>query len=326
MKIDTNEIIGCQSWYDLCDYNYEEVDTYPTGVVLCFLDQIEKFFREIEDNGEEYVVVSPRSDFGLCYQKEFPIFRDIEKAVKMFARPNWGYETVQLPPRCDVDNCNIGDKYSIKAYMWTRATFNHIPSNVKYWFMTNCAVQEPNLEGIPFGIFNTGGSTKFFEYYDKVDIKPSFQRKKKLYVNFQLYTMERIEIIRHYINRQSISNTDFITMEKDVSFEKYMNQLNNHRYCLCPISNGFDSYRILECLYMRCIPIVEMHPGLEYLKNANLPVVWTDLNGIKNITEYELDQYYQERGLDIYQSELTEAKLSYWKQKINDQRNNLQQK
>lgn len=313
MKTPIEEIIGCQSWYNLCDYEYDNVTEYPSGIIHCHMDHIDEFFEKIKNNGEEYVVLSTRSDYGVCYQQQFPVWQDAHKAIKMSANPEWEYNTINLKPRCDVENCRLSDKYSIKMYMWTKATFNEIPKNVKRWYCTNCCINEPNVEGLPFGISDSGGNTQFYDFYKNVELK---SKSKLLYVNFQFYTNERIDLFKYFYGCNNV------TVEKDKLFEHYMDQLNQHHFCLCPVGNGIDCYRIWEALYMGCIPIIELHPGFIFLHDTRLPILVVD--NFYRITNKSLTNFLNANTDQLellWQSPY--MRFSHWKNKINDYSNNL---
>ena len=72
-KIKLEEIIGCSSYYDLCDIEYDTItnDDYPSGIIHVHMDHIAEFFNKIKGNGRKYIVVSSRSDYGVCYQQDF---------------------------------------------------------------------------------------------------------------------------------------------------------------------------------------------------------------------------------------------------------------
>ena len=307
-KLSSDQIVGCESYYRLANYEFDHImdDNYPDhSIIHVHMNHINEFFSKINGNGRKYVVVSSRSDYGIFYQQEFPVWADMYKSVKMFSKPDWYYNGLQLPPRCDLNRCLMADKYSIKMYMWTKSTFNRIPENVVRWFCTNCCIKEPRVEGIPFGVNNVDGGTQFFDLYNKIKLK---DKSKLLYVNFQLYTNERSELIEYF-------HRPWATVKRDIPFEEYMNDLNEHQFCLCPAGNGIDCYRVLEALYMGCIPIVETHPGFNYLHNTSLPIIQID--NFHRLNEDFLNRWYNQNFHQLNWS-LKEATLSYWKDKINE--------
>lgn len=302
--IELNEIIESRSYVPLCDYQYAGQDNLPSGIIHCDMCAIPEFFRKIDGNHQNYIVVSSSNDFGLYYQKHFPVWMDAHKAVRTFARPEDHYYPIQMHPRCDIDKCNINDTFSIKCYMWTASTFDKIPENVKFWFMTNCGIiDNTKLMGIPFGVLDRE------KLYNTINQFKHIQRIKDLYVNFQWYTNERMDLYLYYLNHPK-SN---ITVEKDIDYEQYIQQLLTHYYCLCPVSNGADGYRIWECLYAECKPITEHHHGISYLINIkNIHIV----NSLYRLLDINFDISNNETKFIP-----TDAiKLSYWKRIIEEKR------
>lgn len=72
---------------------------------------------------------------------------------------------------------------------------------------------------------------------------------------------------------------------------------------------------------MGCIPIIEAHPGFEFLKSTTLPILMID--NFHRLTSNDLNEWYKRHYQGLNWS-LQEAQLSYWKEKINDRRNYLQ--
>ena len=82
---------------------------------------------------------------------------------------------------------------------------------------------------------------------------------------------------------------------------------------ICPRGCGIDTYRLWDCIYMGCIPIVEKYEG--YKQFEDLPILfidhWRDIN---NLTE----SYLEHTWLDMLEREYNyeKLKLSYWKEFI----------
>ena len=63
-----------------------------------------------------------------------------------------GYDGLTVHARCDKEKSDINHTYSIKSYSWTYSTIKGIPTKVVKWFMVNSLVEQPRIQGIPFGI------------------------------------------------------------------------------------------------------------------------------------------------------------------------------
>ena len=301
---------------DLGDCNYENDhadDSIPEqGVVYCNIEHIPDFFKKCNDTDNKYIVVSAFSDFGLGYQDEHPVARDMLRWIPFVEHAilEQGYNPLVIPPRCDPDNCNIDDKYSIKCYSFTRATIPTIPDNVVKWFLVNPLLTDGRVQGIPLGVGKDASDELFsaprYPYEDK---------KNLLYINWQNYTVERQQIKSYFLSAQ----IPWITVvEEPKDFKEYLDELSSHLYCLCPEGNGIDSYRILECIYLGVIPVVLSSPTTSYL--SDLPILIVD--GLADITLENLESKFKE--IKPKMENLDMADLSYWKNEIDSARKLLE--
>lgn len=303
MRIEPHEMITARSYYCLCDYVYNsEMVELPSGIVGCDIGAIPEFFKRIENNGHNYVVVSPRSDYGLYYQETSPVWADTYKAVQMLVGPEYNYRPVTIPTRCDIDNCSPEDKYSIKCYMHTKATFDKVPDNVVKWFLSNCSIMDnPKLVQIPFGLYDDPDLEKRTKLYNAY----TEQKLDKHYINFQFYTNERLELYHHF--EQRAKGNDSFLVKQNVPFDEYIEDISTIKYIVSPFGNGIDCYRILEALYVGSIPIIQTHNGLFYLwANSITHAACLDLRQLPIVSYLIKNGNYEP------------LKLSYWKRKIND--------
>jgi hypothetical protein len=283
------------------------------------MGSIPEFFNKIRfEYGQKYVVISSRCDYGLHYQREYPPYMDYPKAAAMFIGPassHGGYDDVTLGARINRKRCNPTDQYSLKCYSFTEATFPSIPTCVMKWFVTNNTVRDDSrIVDLPFGINGTDGQKSagdaIFDKASNMDWTKS--REKDLYTNFQFYTNERMRLFHLYYNM------DFGKVEKDTPFDNYLDQLECHNCNLCPPGNGIDTYRSLETLYMGCIPIMELHPGLMFYTRLNLPIVFT--SSLEAVTKPVLRAIRQSPHNDRSTWDLSRIHLSYWKNQIEKSR------
>ena len=179
-QVERENYINVKSWMDLGDCNYENDhadDSIPEqGVVYCNIEHIPDFFKKCNDTDNKYIVVSAFSDFGLGYQDEHPVARDMLRWIPFVEHAilEQGYNPLVTPPRCDPDNCNIDDKYSIKCYSFTRATIPTIPDNVVKWFLVNPLLTDGRVQGIPLGVGKDASDELFsaprYPYEDKKNL------------------------------------------------------------------------------------------------------------------------------------------------------------
>jgi hypothetical protein len=287
------------------EYDYPGVDDIPpSGIVYCNIEHITKFFDKCKRAPHhKYVVVSGFSDFGLAYQKEHPVAMDMLKWLPFIESeiPSIEYKALNIGPRCDVEKCNIRDRYSIKCHSFTMETFDKIPDNVIKWFVVNPLLMKNKLQGIPIGVGKDSA--------DAISNTPDAIKTNWLYVNWQNYTTDRMHIKKFFIN----NGWDWVTAHEnpDVPYEEYLSELSRHRFVACPPGNGVDCYRILESIYLGAIPIVEDSPTMRYLDG--LPILKIRSWGVVNSLDW-LQRKYDEISsrLPPVAPTLDKAKLSYW--------------
>ena len=316
-QVKRENYINVKSWMDLGDCNYENDhadDSIPDeGVVYCNIEHIPDFFKKCNDTENKYVVISAFSDFGLAYQQQHPVAKDMLRWIPFVEHHilEQGYNPLVIPPRCDPDNCNLEDMYSIKCYSFTMATVPSIPDNVVKWFLVNPLLSDDRIQGIPIGI----GKDASDDVHAAKRYSPE-DKKNLLYINWQNYTVERQQI-KYYFKAANFSWSTVIDEPKD--FKEYLDELSEHAFCLCPEGNGIDSYRILECIYLGVIPIVLHSPTTRYL--SDLPILIVD--SLSDITFENLESKYKD--IKSKMESLDMADLSYWKSEIESARNLIQQ-
>ena len=168
------EMIGVKDWWYVGDYNFEfdyldqnKEGLPPAGVVYCPIEGLKTFLQRCYDAGENapnYILVSAYSDYGVCYQKEKPAYKDMENAVKDichrllgdvdFSQIGYDHVQLQVPSPIDKNNCSLDHKYSLRTCNQTGWTFPTFPVNIKRCYTTNCSINESFVEPIPFGIMN----------------------------------------------------------------------------------------------------------------------------------------------------------------------------
>jgi len=308
-QVKRENYINVKSWMDLGDCNYENDhadDSIPDqGVVYCNIEHIPDLFKKCNDTENKYVVISAFSDYGIAYQEQHPVARDMLKWIPFVEHLvlEQGYNPLFIPPRCDPDNCNIDDKYSIKCYTHTRATVPSIPENVVRWFAVNPMIMDERIQGIPLGI----GKDASDETYDAKRYSEK-EKKNWLYINWQNYTVERQQI-KNYFHMAKFEWTTVVNEPKD--FKEYLDELSAHTYALCPEGNGIDSYRILECIYLGVIPIVLKSPTTDYM--SDLPILIVD--SLHDVYLENLEAKHEE--VKSKMGNLNMADLSFWKEEIN---------
>jgi len=311
------EMIISKDYEKSCDHSWASglTEPLPSGIISVPMEHCYEFMKMCGDTDNDYVIVSQRSDLGLAYQREFPVSSDMDKWIRalpymdgLMELGNLGYRSLEIPPRCDINKCEITDNYSIKCDSYTWATIPNIPNNIKKWHMTNCMTDEPgHLTGIPFGIFND-------EAADKIIETPQLEKKNWLYVNFQTYTLERFYLKSHFGARSE--SQDWITFFIEAKpIEDYFRDISEHRYVMCPDGNGIDCFRTWETIYLGSIPIVKRSRVTEQF--SDLPILIVD--DLFSVTLETLEEKYEE--ILLKKDNLDKAKLSYWTKIFKESKN-----
>lgn len=250
--------------------------------------------------------MSPRSDYGLFYQKDQPVYGDLIKIAKMLANPSMRYGDLHIASRCDKERCNINHTYSIKMHSWTKETFHKIPDNITHWFVANNGItDDPRIESIPFGI--GGSKPEDSERFFRLIAGTKKERKNCLYINFGYSTYERLELRNWYKEK----NFDWVVIKENIPFEEYIEDLLTYKFVLCPNGNGVDCYRTLECIYAGAIPIVEYNNVTTQF--SDLPICFS--SNLK----------FRIENLDQKDFNLQKAKLSYWRDRIQTEKKMLKE-
>lgn len=310
-NIPASEMIKCNSYARLLPsiWNVTESNRWiapPPGIVHCCLDGIKEFFETHGNNGNDYVMISSSSDFGLYEQERAPVWYDFHRGAKLIP-PNElqnseGYFGINMAPRCDVTKCSPRDKYSIKCYSYTHSTFNEIPGNIKYWFLTNCMIEDPRCEPIPFGVFSDPVTVEKIANFQNV----SDYNGPLIYVNFQDYTSERWDI-KQWFNGDPLATVVF---GANKSFDEFLAEMASHPLVAAPAGNGNDSYRVLEAIYLGCVPLVEKSIAMRTYDG--LPVVY--VSDYRRLRREDLISIVNQMSNASYNYE--KATLSYWKNRI----------
>jgi len=185
-----------------------------------------------------------------------------------------------------------------------------IPDNVIKWYSKNVNTTNPKVESIPIGLENDWWCKKILKK-EKMLAKLDEKRKVKnlVYMNHTVKTNpeKRAELYEIF------KDTPWVTIDKGSNghrYEKYIDNVYNHKFVFCPEGNGMDTHRTWECLYMGTIPIEKRNINNQFY--TDLPICFVD--DWKQVTKTFLDQEY----IRIKKIPWNRKKLEfkYWKDKI----------
>lgn len=312
-----NELLHTKSLMSLCDVVWHEdrVRTIPPdkSVVFVHADNIKHFFGKCCQNGRRYILVSAESDFGLYHQQEAHPNADLPGLLpyvpwQAMVGERGRYVQATIGPACKTEQCDIADKYSLKSWNFTHATFPDIPENVVHWFVANCNIVHPRVSWVPFGM----ALPEQGEFPLSLRSRP---KRKLLYVNFERYTSERTHLKNHYASAGAVT----CVAEARLPRGRYWQDIAEHKFVLCPEGNGLDCYRTYETLYLGSYPVMKRSCFSTYLGAAGLPVLLVD--SLFNLDSCELSDKYEDMRRRSWN--YSSVCLSYWTNTIREERTRL---
>jgi len=149
--------------------------------------------------------------------------------------------------------------------------FEHVLSDdrIVKWFITNCAYKHPKIIHIPLGVSNLS-----VEQVQKV-VDTGYVEKTKDEPFFAMGITYEYDGITYVQPSRALCKYLFCKEEFNrLSIDEYLNEMNRHKYVLCPVGHGPDTHRLWEAIALGCIPIVES-------PEAMIPLL--ENHGIKNI-------------------------------------------
>lgn len=183
------------------------------------------------------------------------------------------------------------------------------------WFTVNKECSRPNLFAIPLGITNNCDDSPIHRIFGNTDIMVEVMALEKqdinlVYMNFVVgtYPVERTRVWNMF------KDASWVTIGKaEPTLEgrrKFLEEIRNHRFVLCPRGNGVDTHRLWETLYMGSIPIVKRHCALEEFND--LPILWID--DWAELSEEMLKKEYDRITSMTWNME--KLRFRYWKKHI----------
>ena len=185
----------------------------------------------------------------------------------------------------------------------------------KKWFVVNNFSTQSNVTSLPLGVTNYcndspihliyGDNSVFFETLSTEKSETTLS-----YMNFNIntYPSERNQVWnlfkdKPWVKTGSIENTREGRM-------RYMKDIYNSKFCICPRGNGLDTHRLWESLYLKTIPIVIYHN--HFANMTDLPILF--INNWSEVAEDFLNIKYEEMSKKQYN--LEKLKIGYWEKII----------
>lgn len=173
-------------------------------------------------------------------------------------------------------------------------------NNLIKWFGQNM-VPHPKTYGIPIGLENS--QWKGWDY-SVIEKYKNCEKNQLLYFNFSLKTNKKRKDIENILLKKGFKKN------QKKNWEKYIEDLAHHFYCISPEGNGIDCHRTWEAIYLGSVPILLKNKSM-YTYFKDLPILWVDNYDI--ITHDFLiknKENYIDRNYD-------KSKLDYWEELFN---------
>jgi hypothetical protein len=193
------------------------------------------------------------------------------------------------------------------------ADVNLLPSNVIRWYAQNVDLQEipEKVVPIPIGLenrycFDYDKAAMLFEKETQVE-----ERKKKLYVNFNLDT-NLVERNHAYHMCRTVANGCTIRLARNgEDYERFLHDLHTHIGVVCPRGNGLDCHRTYEGLYLRTIPVMKYIPSIA---SFGLPIIF--VNEWKDLAAQIDDIIDKLAVINEGQLNMNTLSMQYWRNRI----------
>ena len=193
--------------------------------------------------------------------------------------------------------------------------------NLIAWYSINVGISHPKLHHIPIGVNFLGESTEQ-DFLDIINL--NIEKTNTLYTNFSLYVWDkerkRCNDALKKIGYTNLSENNSLSLNPTIPYKKYLADLASHKFCVTPIGNGFDTFRLWECLYLKVVPImVNKISGDKYYGHykkmlEDFPILWID-----SWDDLKADDLNKSRYVDIIETKkfgLEKLNFDYWKNLI----------
>ena len=288
-----------------------------------FIDKFESLFNVLHDD-DKILRFSPiRENTKDELLKIFELAKDREKITILASNPDTDMPCIKKEYLLQ-DNIPYSEELQKKfdnldiTHFLENDILEKIPENVLIYCHSVIKTNE-HIRMIPLG-----RDFKGREVINSEKFIMSEDRNTLCYYNCSIppETIHWYGRIRAYIYDSS-RHKDFIHCENintvglrnfdSVGFSSYYNNLARSKFMICPRGCGLDTYRMWDCLYLGCIPIVVKYEG--YKDFEDLPILFVDKwEDYLSLSKNYLNSKYDEI-LDT-NFNYDKLKFSYWENLI----------
>jgi len=199
-------------------------------------------------------------------------------------------------------------------YAITSDLVSHYSPNI--WWAINKQTSDTRVHSLPLGIANNTNESSLHPICGNLDSMIQVMNEPKhdknlVYMNFNIstYPQERQDVYNIFHDKEWV--TQGIIQNSLEGRNKFLREIRNHTFVLCPRGNGVDTHRLWETLYIGSIPIVKRDIAMKDFED--LPICFID-------TWDQVTSEFLENAKDRIHSgnwNMQKLKVSYWIDKIN---------
>ena len=245
-------------------------------IIFVYSHLLESFFKLIYPKlNHHFILISHNSDNSITNQ--YIKYLNEDKIIKWY-----GQNLEIIHPKLKVLPIGIGNS------QWKHGNLDILRSAIK---------QDCNIMITINNILNPNNITTYPKTY-----------KKLIYLNFKIKTNKAVRTPIYDL----MKTKSFVTINSNLSYSNYLQELSTHKFCIVPPGNGIDCHRTWECLYLGVIPVLK-----DCIANRHfdkLPILLID--DWNDITEEYLDREYQKIWMKEYPLDYLD--FSYWKRTISE--------
>ncbi|NBU34186.1 hypothetical protein EB118_04815 [bacterium] len=199
----------------------------------------------------------------------------------------------------------LQDKFNFILYLHNSdhpfdISYSHLvdSKNIKHIYAQNVTypVYNKKITLLPIGIANAmWPHGDLISLYDTLRRTYKNRKSKSVYVNINPGTYGyRREFL------EAIKRTGCLEVYGSKAYPEYLEELSQHRFCLCLRGNGVDTHRFWEAVYLGVIPIIvnnsatKMDSFVKYLEQLDIPFYEIKKDSLEAITNKYTERYFNE--------------------------------
>lgn len=194
---------------------------------------------------------------------------------------------------------------------FTQAMYKKKPASVKHVYTVDCAVTEPDVTAIPFGLASIDGEDNIIKGIVAEAVRSAETKIFCRYnVNNSGYTKERIASIPILESKPFVK-----VITKQIPATEFYRQIKSHKFTMSLQGQGKDCSRTYAAMILGSIPIVTECTEMRHFQD--MPLVYCPPDLTNDITLEWLN------AQDVSGKSTDRIRMSYWENEVNNKRREL---